>query len=676
MKKRIFSLLIALVLCFSFLVGCGEDETESGKRHYDGTHIYTAPETETYLVQDGRTDYRILIPSDFDTHTKFAASELQTFFQQATGIKLVIEYESGEGKTFDENLKYLSIGNTKLLESANFNGDDIADNDYDQSKLTNDGVRILTKGKSVFMLGGNTTGDVNAVYDFLQIVFNYEYYYFNCWEIDEGVLNAKLRNFNVTDIPDFAYRNAAWGVVNNSNDNYKYRGRFSNYTTLLSIGDIENGQTRAGFHNTNEILPPTASTTESEWLSDNGDQWCYTAHGDPDSLERMVNRVVKVIIDCFKESQVGINPNYTFFTITMEDNGAGCGCASCVKAKQTYGADSGAVIVFCNKVLTKLHEEMDKATAENPEEAKLWVRKDMMCAYFAYGYLVETPNVVYDEAQGKYVPENADCVFHPNLGAYAAISNMDYIKDIYHENNADAKLNMEKLFDISNMMVLWTYNGNFSNYFETINNWKFFNTNGYSWMASSNSVYVFNQGNYNSYANTCFQSLKIYLDTKCLWDSSLDTDVLIDNFFNAMFGETADIMKEFWNNARNYDDLMYDKIGQINSKAFLRTTTRAEYWPAYTLVKWMDYCEQAMKLAEETYKDKDPEMYEKVLYHIEQEYVSPCYMMAYLHKKDIVGDKWVDAAKFLKYTAAEKHLTYRSSEGGSDVSEAFKDLQV
>lgn len=676
MKKRIFSLLIALVLCCSFFVGCGEEEATATKRSYNGTHILTATETEEYMVKDGKTDYRILIPSDFDTHTKMASSELQTFFKQATGITLIIDFETGEGVTHTADAKYISIGDTKMLESANFNGDDITENDYDKEKLTKDGLRILTKDKTVYLIGGESTGTVNAVYDFLQIMFNYEFYFFDCWEIDEGVLNAKLLNFNVTDIPDIVHRNAPWSAINNSYDNFRYRARNSMTDCMLAIGDIEHGYTRTTFHNTSEILPPAAPTTEGEWLSDNGDQLCYTAHGDPDSYQRMVERTVKVVIDCMKDQKVGTKPNLKVFTISHEDNGAICGCAACLSEKTKYGAASGSVILFLNNVMTLLHEKMDEALASDPEGAKSWVRKDMYCVYFAYGSFVRAPSAEIDEETGKYVPVHSELTFHPQLGTYFAINNLDYANDIYYHSNNSARKNMEVTFDLANIQVLWTYNVNFSNYLEPVNSFNFFNTNGYSFLASGNAFYMYNQANFNQPGLTSFQTLKIYLDSKCFWDSSLDTEQLTLNYFEAMFGETKDIMMRLWNEERNYDDMLMDKTTQREAFSFMRTINRAEWWPAHMLIRWMALCEEAMEVAEKAYKNTDPEKYEQILYHIEQEYVMPCYYLAYLHKKDVVGEKWVDAAKFLKYTAADKLPTYCINQSGASLNKDWRNLVV
>lgn len=672
MKKRIISLICALILCCSFLVGCGKEEY-TGIRTFEGTHVLTAPELEDYIVQDGKTDYRILVPANFDAHTKMAYTELQTFFKQATGINLVVDFETGEGLTHNPNLKYISIGQTKLLQSANLNGDDNTENDYDLVKLTKDGVRIVTKDKTVYIFGGKSQGDVNGVYDFLQIMFDYEYYYHNCWEINEGVLNAKLRDFNVTDIPDYKHRNSGWSAVSNAYDNMAYRMRASLTESMVGVGDLENGFGRVTFHNTSEILPPSAPTTEGEWLSDNGDQLCYTAHGDPDSYERMVERTVKVVIDSLKAAKVGNKPDVQFFTISHEDNGAICSCTACVREKEKYGAASGSVIKFLNNVMILLHEKMDQAVAENPEEAKIWVRKDLHCLYFAYGSFVKAPNATYDEDLGKFVVDDEEVAFHPNVGAYFAINNINYYRNIYDPINDSSRKNIEITYDIASLIALWTYEVNFANYLEPVNSFNFFTNDGFQFLASCHPEFIYNQANFNKPGLTSFQTLKVYLASKCFWDSSLDTEELTAKYFEAMFGEAKELMIDLWNHERNYDDMLIDSTGIGYS--FLRSTNRPEYWPPHTLIKWMSYCERAFELIEKVYKNSDPERYESIKYHIEQEYVMPCYYLAYYHKKEVIGQKWIDAAKFLKY-ASSAHLTYCLGQSGVSLNADWATLKV
>lgn len=678
MKKRILSILIALVLCFSFMVGCGEEEGDGNtiqKRTFQGTHIYTATETEEYLVKDGKSDYKILLPENYGIHTRAAVDEFNFFFKQATGLVLPVEFESGEGLTHSNTLKYISIGDTKLLASANFNGDDTTENDYDKDQLTKDGVRILTKDNVVFLIGGGDQGNLNAVYDFLQIMFNYEYYYTDCWVIDEGVLNAKLRNFNVTDIPDFEIRDNGWAAQENQYDNTAYRQRITMDQELMPIGDTENGASRAGFHNTNEIC----CVGPSEWFSDNGDQLCYTAHGDPDKYQELVDHIVKVVISNLKFYDTKNYPEYSYFSITHEDNGSICSCDACMEARNKYGAPVSTVIILCNDVMAQLKAQMAAAKAENAEEASTWIREDMICVFFAYGSFIEPPNTVKDETTGKYVPTHSEMTLRPDVGLYYAMSGMNWVQNVYSAVNDTARQRSEVWFDLAPTTILWTYQVIFSFYVAMHDTFQFFNTDGFTFLASSNPKFIFNQAQYQGGGVTSFQSLKMYLDSKCFWDSSLDTEVLTANYFEAMYGECADIMIKLFNEERMYVNALYDRLGKLDNVGYNVTLSKPEYWAPGTLLKWIDYIDQARDLNERIYKEADPEMYDMINYHLDCEYVFPAYVLVSMYDKASLGADWIDNAKYLKYHIADSLPNYIQSElagQSGTLNDYFRSLQV
>jgi hypothetical protein len=273
----------------------------------------------------------------------------------------------------------------------------------------------------------------------------------------------------------------------------------------------------------------------------------------------------------------------------------------------------------------------------------------------------------------KYVVDNEDVAFHPNVGAYFAINNINYYKSVYYSGNDAPRQNMEITYDIASSIALWTYEVNFGNYLEPVNSFNFFDTEGFQFLAASNPAYIYNQANFNKPGLTSFQTLKVYIASKCFWDSSLDVEQLTMQYFEAMFGEAKDIMIELWNQERLYNDMLIEKTGMGYS--FLRTSTRPEYWPPFTLIKWMDYCERAMAVIEKAYKATDPDKYEMIKYHIEQEYVMPCYYLAYYHKKEVIGTKWIEAAKFLKY-ASSAHLTYCTNQSGTSLNADWANLQV
>ena len=175
MKKRIIALLLAITACLTTaLTSCscngnedlGSSSSDGGlneqTQSYGKTHDFTMTETENYLVENGQTDYVLVLPENAGTYEKVARDEFIEFFRQATGIKIKAIQENEVGLTHDANAKYISLGNTKLLETAAL--------EVDYTELGTQGVRILTKDKSVYLIGGGSQGVLYAVYDFMQLM--------------------------------------------------------------------------------------------------------------------------------------------------------------------------------------------------------------------------------------------------------------------------------------------------------------------------------------------------------------------------------------------------------------------------------------------------------------------------------------------------------------------------
>ena len=81
MKKRIIALLLSLISVCSFAVGCNDDSDKGGTvaatkkyRYTEGVHDFTAPETNEYMVRDGKSDYKILLPANADSNLIVAES--------------------------------------------------------------------------------------------------------------------------------------------------------------------------------------------------------------------------------------------------------------------------------------------------------------------------------------------------------------------------------------------------------------------------------------------------------------------------------------------------------------------------------------------------------------------------------------------------------------------------
>ena len=92
MKKRIISLLAACVLTFSFAVGCAKNKTETTKQTTKSQSLLpeSVKSTGKKLVENGTTEYSIIVPSSADDLTMTAAQELKNFIQQSSGAEMQI----------------------------------------------------------------------------------------------------------------------------------------------------------------------------------------------------------------------------------------------------------------------------------------------------------------------------------------------------------------------------------------------------------------------------------------------------------------------------------------------------------------------------------------------------------------------------------------------------------
>ena len=165
----------------------------------NGKHQFIANETSDFLIQKGRTTYKVILPKESDDQLLYAKSELVSLFKEATNIELNVITED-PSITFSDNATYISLGtnsywaSASLGEKANLDG------------FGRDGSRIVTKGKSVFIFGNSNYGTLYGVYNFLKLNFHFETYYENCYTLDKNIEDLHLCNYDVIDIPDISFR--------------------------------------------------------------------------------------------------------------------------------------------------------------------------------------------------------------------------------------------------------------------------------------------------------------------------------------------------------------------------------------------------------------------------------------------------------------------------------------
>ena len=612
-----------------FSAQCAKNEDDA--KAFQGTHRLEYTVSQNDFIKDGKTDYKIVIPDVASDLIKTAAKEFTYLLGIATGA--TITTESDAGRVHNPMEKAISIGETALLKSSGI--------EIDKEELGADGVRIVTKDNTVYLVGGSDYGSLYAVYDFMKLAFHYEQYFSDCMEIDKNVTDLKLYNFDVKNIPDIALRPINYGFLKSGGEDYdksmlgyrlriaKDRGEY--FMPIFS--DYKTTSSSAKSTNTNTYLPYNTYYEEhKEWFSSNcinGEyQLCYTAHGNEAELQLMLEECAKKIQFSMQHFTPEKYPDMNVVTLTMEDNFQTCSCEECLRQAEIYGTESGAVVTFMNRL-----GEMVETWQNQPENAQ-YKRDDFKLIFFAYNSFENPP--VKQNKKGKYEPISEAVRCRENVGVYLAIcNNIEYQKSFFDEMNSLGREQLEGWSALTNFLYFWTYETNFRHYTYFYDSFDFFNGEAYNYIASFKPAMFFAQGQEASGdSGTTWNNLKAYLNAKLAWDSSLDTNELIDNWFNAMYREAAADMKAYFYAMRLYNTSLLESKSLYKVRSNYTEVAKRQYWPLATLESWIKACDNA-KLAVEKYKTKNPELYQSICNHIETEAVSPIYIILALHKNQI-----------------------------------------
>ncbi len=667
--------IISVLLCVCFVFGASACNKKTGQQKTTfggGVHDFTAPEiADKYLVKDGKSDYKIILPQESTDVERVARDEFNTLLKEATGITLGVERD--QGRRHDGG-KYISLGETSMLASSGI--------ELPKRELGMDGLIIVTKGDTVYLCGGTSYGTVYAVYDFMSIMFNYEYYFTDCIVIDKDVKDAKLRNFNVKDIPDFALRCANYGFISNSSGyaGYRYREPYGYGNLQLPIHpnwagstDEEKAQNRenrivdkrvTGYtaHNTLRGYVPKEQYSETHpgWYSSRGRQICYTAHGDENELELLAQECAMKIEASLKAYTPKDWPLRNTATITIEDNPELCACDACAASKAKYGTDSAACIILTNKI-----NKYVRAWMALPENAEYY-RDDFEILFFAYSMLIEAPSTA--NKKGVYEPNAPELRCDDGVSVWLAPINTDYEKDFYVEENAGYRENFEKWASISDKIYMWNYSTNFTQMMYFYDSFSFYNTESYQFMRANGGYMNFNQaqGGQQGVA-TGFHTLKAYIDAKLAWNTSLDSGKLIDDWFDAMYREAAPAMKELFTQMRLHKTKLNN---ELNISGVYQKIDNKNCYPIGVLEKQMAILDDAFAVIDK-YGSLDPEQYAVLKAHIETEWLSPAYIMLTLYADEISPVELTTLRSVFKERALRLGLT-RAAENSGLISDFVK----
>ena len=609
MKKinRAVALLLAVITAGSF-VACGDDG-EKKKANNDKNHNHTVETTDEYILKDGQTDYKILMPENFDDNIKFAVKDFIDFFKRSTGVQLPIVYDN---KTDITNGKFISVGETKLAKQEGVKADE---------SLTTSGFVLETHGDDIFVNAYTTQSLIYGMQELLSYLIDWEYFGADCYRYDTSVTEIALQNFDVREVADFEYRytNDPVRVAD------KAQMKRSRMEYMYDFMCGPNGQIG---HNNMFYLPMGEYYDEHpEWYAQDKLNLSYVANGDKEEYKLMVEAFSESMYEIFRTSSEPL------IMCTIYDSGTFDTCeAQKAIAKEYNGANAASIVLFLNDVNKKVKEWLQTPEGQQYD-------REYYIVFLGYMSAEKAPAKV--DKNGKVTLINGLKCDPEVVVQYAPIY-QDFTHSIYDSANKDYLNNLKAWRAVCENMFVWNYAIYYWDYFVFYDNFDGLQ-DGYKACRDAGVRWIYSeQGASGTAPASSWNRLKMYLEMKLSWNASLDVNVLINDWFTANYGPVANQMKDLFLDMRAHttflrdNDMDFDEDNDYDGYFSTHYTPLTDkiYWPKAVLLDWLSQADVAVN-AISALKATDEASYNFIYKSIATERLAFYYLLVELYGAEL-----------------------------------------
>ena len=584
------------------------------------------------FIDNGNLNYDIKYLAN-NVQIEKAAKLIKEEIDKATNQNIKIS-SINDSEVYDENTSSI------IIASSSFTN-------YQKQTLPSEAGSFALKGigKAIYLNSNYEEGYQIGAIKLLENLIGYDYI-----GADTTTYNIKDKNnidlpyLDLTFAPSFGYRKCDWSdhkdIDGVTTDCYKYgyNAGYAEYGYYLSTPAIGTLPTET-FHTSLHILYPGAHYEKHpSWYAVNekganyGEKYnlwqlCFTAHGDSNEYEAMVNEATNNIIDAFANST---NLNVKTLLFGTEDNYNYCHCSSCNSKTSEYGSITGTVVKFVNDVSNRINSRISETK-----------RDSISLGLFAYLAYKDAP-----VKNGIATIKNNDNVF-----TLVAPIQANYTYSLLNEKNESSK-NMFEDWSKVGKISAWLYETNFSHYLYPFNSFKA-NFENFKYLKEKGVFMAYAQGQHNAtQPRTGFTSLKKYLNAKVMLDINNDYDTLLNNFFSSYYGEGGTKMRTFYEemvsqlekieSTSSYQKTLYDK----NQFSIYENIADTKFWDFNKLKEWVSLCDEAYDLATS----------EEARTHILCEKIFPSFALSSLYSSALHIAKWGTAAKRKEFQKEFKEL--------------------
>jgi hypothetical protein len=494
------------------------------------------------LVCDKKTEYVLLIPKGKDEFIDFAVKELNDVIEKSTGVRFPIVETAGKN--------FISIGNTDALKNANIT-----------TTYGDDGFAVKEKDGNLYLFGQSENGAIWAVYEFLERTVGYRFY------AKDEVKIEKRTEIDITGLdfeytPTITYRGSGFGLPK---DEYEYPTRlkaYAYYGIRLDGKDIWGSWA----HNLASVF------IQPEKYYEDHPEWFFHLDGEKDvkkmrgqynqairmqlclSNQEMRNEFAKNLIEHIKK-----NDHATYFLLGREDNDGFCECENCKKITDHIG-ESGLYMEFVNDMARRV----EKWRKESAPERTIYIGALVYeCGYGKVDSCFVPPVKVVD---GKYVPKDPCVVAEPNVFVlFCAMTQPEHSKSVYCEANKNMLDIMNRWHVVVDHYCGYIYYGTFRRGFEFVDGIYRFKED-IEYYKQNGCKYFFVE----SPNQKAFHKMTLYVLTKLMWDITLDTDDLIEEFCDNYYKVASPYVKKYFRYMMDYCSKTRERIQYL-------TGLRADY---------------------------------------------------------------------------------------------------
>ncbi|MDX9697692.1 MAG: DUF4838 domain-containing protein [Bacteroidales bacterium] len=361
----------------------------------------------------------------------------------------------------------------------------------ESEKIFFDGFRIQTQYPNLIITATNSDGFVNAVFYILEHSFGCRYY----------AQGARIipKNSCLTIRPIETIQNPAFGFRINYNGG-AFNPDFAQWHALHNIPQKPNATSfeisddwGMWVHTMHRLLPP------EKWFSAHPEY--FALRNDvriPDQLCLSNPDVLKICIEELRK-QMKLKPEAKYWSVSQMDNFNYCECADCKAIDEINGSPSGSMITFVNAIAKEFPEKI--------------------ISTLAYQYTRKAPLKVKPVPNVNIMLCSIECNRNKPIGEDLSVGSFRH--------------DLQEWGSLTDNIIVWDYVINFSNIIGPFPNFHVLQPN-LQLFRDNHVQMIFEQG--WPHPSGEFTELRCYLLTKLMWNPSLDTDSLMQDFCTGYYG--------------------------------------------------------------------------------------------------------------------------------------------